>query len=325
MGQNITVADAFYGCFDKMHAEETVNTYRAYRNGLMVLWNYLAHEHGMDLDKAPIQALTIEHLIQFPSFLIKNYRRSTAMVYLSAADYFFERFLVVQKFMRPDISDVMRYNEEKRHMMRKADAYEPRNVAEKDVQRMIGAAEQKDFDGRNAEIINARNLALVLVLSSSGIRNAEACKLRVRDVTWDSTHEKPFLHIEAGKGGKNRDIPFSKDAYAALKTYWTARGWRGPDDPCFARHDKGAGKRHKTMSTATVRNIISALRDTAGLEAEFTPHYFRHGVATRILRKTGNISLAQQQLGHSNIGTTAIYVHLIKDDLVEAHNKAFED
>jgi integrase len=97
--------------------------------------------------------------------------------------------------------------------------------------------------------------------------------------------------------------------------------------PLFARHDKGAGKKVKPITTATGRNIVTeTVRLALGEEAvgTITPHSFRHYFVTTVLRASGNLKLAQELARHSNIQVTQRYAHLSDDELDKGYYEIFE-
>ena len=97
--------------------------------------------------------------------------------------------------------------------------------------------------------------------------------------------------------------------------------------PLFARHDKGAGKKIKTITTASGRNIVKNwVRQTLGDKAvgTITPHSFRHYFVTTVLRASGNLKLAQELARHSNIQVTQRYAHLSNDELDKGYYEIFE-
>jgi integrase len=120
----------------------------------------------------------------------------------------------------------------------------------------------------------------------------------------------------------------------ALKDYLALRGELDGHSgkqlaalPLFARHDKGAGKKVKPITTATGRNIVSErVRQALGEEAEghITPHSFRHYFVTTVLRGSGNLKLAQELARHKNIQVTQRYAHLSDDELDRGYHEIFE-
>lgn len=71
------------------------------------------------------------------------------------------------------------------------------------------------------------------------------------------------------------------------------------------------------LSTQGIANIISQFRKDAGIERHITPHMLRHTVATLLLRKSVDIRVVQEFLGHASIATTQRYTHITKDHLVQ--------
>ncbi len=97
--------------------------------------------------------------------------------------------------------------------------------------------------------------------------------------------------------------------------------------PLFARHDKGAGKKVKPMTTTTGRNIVKErVEQLLGREliGKITPHSFRHYFVTSVLRGTGNLAIAQKLARHENIQVTQGYIHLSDEELDKAYYEVFE-
>lgn len=98
--------------------------------------------------------------------------------------------------------------------------------------------------------------------------------------------------------------------------------------PLFARHDKGAGKKIKPITTTTGRNIVrERVRQFLGSEmtGKITPHSFRHYFVTSVLQGTGNLALAQKLARHENIQVTQRYTHLSDEELDKAYYEVFEN
>jgi len=97
--------------------------------------------------------------------------------------------------------------------------------------------------------------------------------------------------------------------------------------PLFARHDRGAGKKIKPITTTTGRNIVDhRVGQALGQESigSITPHSFRHYFVTVILRSSGNLKLAQELARHKNITVTQRYAHLSNDELDKGYYDIFE-
>jgi integrase len=174
-----------------------------------------------------------------------------------------------------------------------------------------------------------RNRAFLLTLADTGLRVHEACGLRRGDLDWNNGQA-----LIIGKGNRQDIVRFSKRAQAALHEYLSARaaidgrGGRALGSlPLFARHDRGAGKKIKPITTATGRAIVTgAVRSILGEDAvgTITPHSFRHYFVTRVLRSSHNLKLAQELARHRNIAVTQRYAHLSNDELDKGYYEAIE-
>ena len=174
-----------------------------------------------------------------------------------------------------------------------------------------------------------RDRAFLLTLADTGLRVHEACKLRRGDMDWNEGRA-----IIIGKGDKQAVVRFSTRSIKALKDYLSLRaqldGGSGKQLtalPLFARHDKGAGKKIKPITTTTGRNIVAErVKQILGEDAtgKITPHSFRHYFVTTVLRGSGgNLKLAQELARHRNITVTQRYAHLSDDDLDHGYDDIF--
>jgi integrase/recombinase XerD len=107
-----------------------------------------------------------------------------------------------------------------------------------------------------------------------------------------------------GKGRKDRIIPLNKNVKEALFNYIKLVK---PKNGLFDNESSSKSRRG-------VLYVIRKYCKKAGIDKKVTPHTFRHTFATLLLKKGENIRLVQALLGHSNISTTAIYLHIIDDE-----------
>jgi integrase len=185
-------------------------------------------------------------------------------------------------------------------------------------------------DNQLLRLINYRDRAFLLTLADTGLRVHEACALRRGDLDWN---EGRALII--GKGNQQAVVRFSRRSLGAIKDYLSIRssldGASGRplgSLPLFARHDRGAGKKVKSITTTTGRNIVTQrVREALGNEAvgTITPHSFRHYFVTVVLRGSGNLKLAQELARHKNIAVTQRYAHLSDDELDKGYWNIFEE
>lgn len=155
---------------------------------------------------------------------------------------------------------------------------------------------QTDYQRQKAE----RNLLIISLLLSTGIRISELCHIQIKDINLpDQT-----LQI-LGKGKKERIIFLGDEAtFLLLKTYIKTY-CKQSDSYLFS------GKYpHKPLSEQNVRLILKTVREQINLTMNITPHMFRHSFATMLLDNDVDIRYIQQILGHSSISITQIYTHV---------------
>ena len=149
---------------------------------------------------------------------------------------------------------------------------------------------------------------MVELLYGSGLRATELVSLPRNSVQPD----KPYL-ILRGKGGRERLVPLSDRARAAVAT-WRAHvdattSWLFP-----------SGKAH--LSRIRLYQMIRALAAEAGIPPDrVSPHVLRHAFATHLLAGGADLRALQAMLGHADIATTEIYTHVDSSRLVQLVNE----
>lgn len=140
---------------------------------------------------------------------------------------------------------------------------------------------------------------VLLVAYGAGLRIAEATSLRVDDV--DS--KRGVLRVRQGKGQKDRYALLSPRLLEALRSYWRLARPEGPVLFPGIRPDR------PVSISAVQRACANALRES-GLDKHVTPHTFRHCFATHLLESGTDIFTVQFLLGHTELSTTARYLHV---------------
>ena len=153
-----------------------------------------------------------------------------------------------------------------------------------------------------------RNKVVISLLYSSGIRLSEMLQLDI-----DSIQNRKFTVV--GKGNKERLCFIDERTEKLLAEYLDQR-----NDNCRALIISLSRKERMTPSNVQLLIRNSALR--AGITKKVTPHVLRHSFATNFISNNGNIRVLSTLLGHSNVGTTMIYTHIVDNEL-ETYYKAF--
>ena len=162
---------------------------------------------------------------------------------------------------------------------------------------------------------------LVAFLAGTGVRIGEACAVRLSHVDLANG----TAGVYRAKGGKSRTVHFDMETAEAMTHYWAMREdpVRGASSyPAFSGRDK-LGDPGSSVSPRTVEHIVAQLCAATGVESEVTPHSFRHGLATELVRRRVRESTVQTILGHALPSTTRIYVHKTARDVAEEYQDAF--
>ena len=180
----------------------------------------------------------------------------------------------------------------------------PRILDTDEVARMFEQAEDRAASGQTNAV---RNLALLELLYGSGLRASELVTLPRGALR----KGQPFL-ILRGKGGKERLVPISSRAEAAVERWLEhvtgASAWLFP-----------GGKTH--LGRVRLFQIVRQMAADAGISPDrISPHVLRHAFATHLLSGGADLRVLQSLLGHADIATTQIYTHVDSARLVELVN-----
>jgi len=226
--------------------------------------------------KSPDQ-VNEEELRQYFLFLKneKHAARNTCTIALCGIKFFFERTLGREwktfEFLRP--------------------------LKEKKLPVVLSAAEV----GRVLACVHRQRYRVCLTtIYACGLRLLEGVHLQVKEIDG----ERQLLHIDQGKGGKDRCVPLPSACLKMLRGHWlTHRNpvWLFPS-PREAEN--------QPMSESGMQRAFRAAVQEAGIHKKATVHTLRHSYATHLLEAGVNLRIIQSYLGHASPTTTAIYTHL---------------
>ena len=171
--------------------------------------------------------------------------------------------------------------------------------------------------------LQARDIAMVELLYSSGLRVAELTGL---DVQASST-ARGWIDMDSaeahvlGKGSKRRSVPVGEKAISALRAWLQIRT---PQLPEHAQSQTAlfVGIRGTRLSSQAIWQRLRARGVQAGISTPVHPHMLRHSFASHVLQSSGDLRAVQEMLGHANIGTTQIYTRLDYQHLAKAYDAA---
>jgi integrase/recombinase XerD len=188
----------------------------------------------------------------------------------------------------------------------------PKTLSMEEVDRLLNAAERH---GRSTGD-RLRTTCLMQILYATGMRVSELVSLPVAAARGD-----PQLLLIRGKGGKERMVPLSPPARAALGAWLAHRDAeearlkqeKGQPPSRFLFPSRGKSGH---LSRAMFFNIIKALSAEAHVPPDrVTPHVLRHAFATHLLQNGADLRAIQTLLGHADIATTEIYTYVLDERL----------
>jgi len=141
--------------------------------------------------------------------------------------------------------------------------------------------------------------ALVVLLLSTGIRRSEAVGITLDDLDLENRQ----LLIR-GKGNKERVVPLTEEAVEAIRDYLQQR------KPTKSNHLFVSTNGGHRIHGRVINKLLDRVLHSAGLADQgITPHKLRHTFATHLIRNGVDIRTVQELLGHSDLETTAKYLH----------------
>ncbi|MCP3971207.1 MAG: tyrosine recombinase [Rhodobacteraceae bacterium] len=189
----------------------------------------------------------------------------------------------------------------------------PRTLSVEEVDRLLQAARDHGRTRRD----RLRNTCLLELLYATGMRVSELVQLPVSAARGD-----PRMLLVLGKGGKERMVPLSPPARAALAEWLKAR-----DDAEDSARAKGAAPSRFLFPSRgkaghlTRHRFYMLIKELAVAGAvppdRVTPHTLRHAFATHLLAGGADLRAIQTLLGHADISTTEIYTHVLDERLKE--------
>lgn len=151
---------------------------------------------------------------------------------------------------------------------------------------------------------NFKHKVILMTVYASGLRVSEAVNLKTTDI--DSKNMQ--IHIRGGKGNKDRYCILSRTNLDILRQYYKSfrpKEWLFYGQSLF-----------EPMSERTIQRVFKIAKEKANIKKNASIHTLRHSFATHLLESGVDIYHIQQLMGHSNIKTTNMYIHLQRKDLL---------
>lgn len=156
---------------------------------------------------------------------------------------------------------------------------------------------------------------LLTTAYACGLRISELLHLQVTDI--DSA--RMVVNVRQGKGAKDRQVPLSPRLLAELRAWWQThrtQPWLFPGMAGAARRRPlQAGRQARPLHAGRVQRMVKQIVKRSGLKKSASMHTLRHSYATHLLEAGVDVVTVQKLLGHSDLSTTARYLHLSRRHL----------
>ncbi|MFH1282760.1 MAG: site-specific tyrosine recombinase/integron integrase [bacterium] len=271
------------------------HTIRAYRSDLNSFSQFLNKNYPDSTLKSVNRLVVRDFLTKLSSL-----RRSTYMRYLASLKAFFN-YLLHEEIITVNPTLAISFPRKERRI--------PTVLSEDEMKRLF-------LVNLSAEDTSKlRDLAIIEVLYSTGIRIEELVQLNIGDVDFFGGMLRVF-----GKGSRERVVPIGAGALKRLKDYLVSNGnWsqsqKSNSEPVFLNHHK------KRISQRGVRKRLSIMFKNLTKDKKITPHTMRHTFATHLLDRGCDLRSVQEMLGHRSVSTTQGYTHVSKKLLKSSYER----
>ena len=166
-----------------------------------------------------------------------------------------------------------------------------------------------DIEGANDKATGYRDLIVLQILVTAGLRRAELCGVKIGDIKLNQGH---YVIEVLGKGNKTRFMVLANAIKKNIDTYLKLRGvtYQDKELPLIISHSSNADPT-KHVNTSTIYRIVKKYADKAGIDADnISPHNLRHTFATTAYSDLDmKPEEIQQLMGHVSSATTQRYIH----------------
>jgi integrase/recombinase XerD len=182
-------------------------------------------------------------------------------------------------------------------------------LTEEEAAAILRIADRRTVQGK-------RDYAILLTLLTTGLRKAEVCKLKVKDL---KTYRNQAVIDVVGKGNRFRRLPLKGETLLAIQDYLkVSKNGTNPDHALFRTLGKHGPYEQAGLTPKAVDCLVKSAAKKALIRKRIHPHVMRHTFATTLLDKGVDLKTVQDLMGHSHIRTTERYLHSTDDRKVDA-------
>ena len=266
--------------------------------------------HYLEINKLnKINQIQNKHVNQYQEYLKTQISQKTQKAL--SGDYINQHYWAIEKFFNflyhkgvqnlPDVN--LKYL--------KTETATREILTEQEIKELYEIAKTQEYINAKQEAINYQDVVLLSIYYACGLRRSEGVALEITDVNLDTK----ILHVKKGKGGKQRLIPFNKATAKHLQNWiYQYRDVVIEDKKISTLFLNYIGtKATGNTLNRRLQGIIQQSENTILKQKRLSLHNLRHSIATHLLANGMDIQKVQQFLGHTSLGTTEIYTHLIEE------------
>lgn len=281
------------------------NTLASYEHDLEDLWSFLAPR------KISVVEAKSADLAAYLADLAKRGFMETSQARRLSAMRQFYKFLYAEGIRTDDPTSILDAPKKARAL--------PKTLSVDDVERLLSLAQRESEVDGPEKLAKLRMLALLELLYATGMRVSELVALPAKVLA----QEGRFLMIR-GKGAKERLVPLSRSAIAAIRAYGDELARMTKETAQKTSWLFPAASKEGYLPRQVFARDLKGLAARAGLDAAaISPHVLRHAFASHLLANGADLRVVQELLGHSDISTTQIYTHVLDErlqQLVQTHH-----
>jgi site-specific recombinase XerD len=182
--------------------------------------------------------------------------------------------------------------------------------------RLPSVLSREEVNSILSKIATFHNFVFLSTIYSCGLRLQEGLFLQVSDIDG----KRKLIHVHRGKGAKDRYVPLPDSTYALLRRYWVTHRIPSLIFPALGR---GCNLGPTSLAPMAIESVQGAFREAkiaaAIRKRRVSIHTLRHSYATHLLEAGVNIRAIQRYLGHSQLETTMVYLHLTNKGQEDAY------
>ena len=306
-------AQTAFATYLRVERNYSPRTIDAYTRDVSAMRTHLREKRGKDVPLPRLSAIDVRS--QLAALFGINGPASISRKLSSVRA--FCRFLVKRGVIAGNPAEAIRGPKKPKSLPRALDVDDAFRLVEAPLTtgRISHRALSADEEARHA-MLRLRDVAMMELIYSTGLRVSEACALDTTDVD-HSRYGTPLVLMRHGKGGKSREVPLGGAADRALATYLPARRGLGATDAALFVNARG-----ERLTTRSVQRMVKRWTIAGGVHANATPHGLRHSFATHLLDEGVDLRSIQELLGHASLSSTQIYTKVSLDHLMKVYDDA---